>query len=178
MRKPKGVIAALWEEVNPEEIPVDVVFILKSDLQQLRRQLNAYQRAGKTVYVDMDFVDGLSDGEAAVAFLKGLGVDGLISVKIKNFHACRKLGLPFVLRVFALDSRAVEKAFEQVISNDVDMVEILPGCAALKIGSRFKSAGIRVVAAGLVSSQNELRELLSVVDGVSTSSRELWRVKL
>jgi len=173
----KGVIAALWEEVKPEEIPVNVVFILKSEVQHLKYQLDMYRRAGKTVYVDMDFVAGLSDGEAAVAFLKNMGVDGIISVKMKNFHACRKFELPFVLRIFALDSRAVEKAFGQVLNNDVETVEILPGCAALKVGRRFKNAGVRVVAAGLVSSEDELQRLLEAVDGVSTSSKKLWKVR-
>jgi len=123
----KGVIAALWEEVKPEEIPVNVVFILKSEVQHLKYQLDMYRRAGKTVYVDMDFVAGLSDGEAAVAFLKNMGVDGIISVKMKNFHACRKFELPFVLRIFALDSRAVEKAFGQVLNNDVIIGAIIAG---------------------------------------------------
>jgi len=170
----KGVIAALWEFMDPSDIPVDTVFILNSSLKRLARDIEIYHAYEKKVYVDMDFVDGLSEGEAAVEYLRTIGVDGIISVKLRNFHCAHKLNIPFVLRIFSLDSRAVEKAYNQVVVNSVDTIEVLPGCAAFKVAPKFKAMGVNVVAAGLVSTKEELGKLLQVVDAVSTSSRRLW----
>ncbi|MCD6363687.1 MAG: glycerol-3-phosphate responsive antiterminator [Synergistetes bacterium] len=171
----KGVIASLWDFIDPTMIPVKTVFILNSSLCKLPEEVKACKEAGKDVYVDMDFIDGLSDGKAAVEYLKAIGVDGIISVKLCNFHYARKVKVPFILRIFALDSKAVEKAYNQVKTNGVEIVEILPGCSALKVGRLFKALGINVITGGLVSTKAELKKLLKVVDAVSTSSKNLWR---
>jgi len=170
----KGIIASLWEFIDPETIPVDTVFILTSSLCRLPHEVQACHSAGKKVFVDMDFVEGLSEGKAAIDYLKSIGVDGLISVKLSNFHYARKIEMPFVLRVFALDSKAVEKAYNQVKSNGVDIVEILPGCASLKVGKMFKALGINVITGGLVTTRQEAKKLLQVVDAISTSAKNLW----
>ncbi|MDK2870813.1 MAG: glycerol uptake operon antiterminator [bacterium] len=170
----KGIIASLWEFTDPEYIPVDTVFILTSTLTRLPCEVEACHAAGKRVFVDMDFVEGLSEGKAAIEFLRSIGVDGLISVKLSNFHYAKKIGMPFVLRVFALDSKAVEKAYNQVKSNGVDIVEILPGCASLKVGKMFKALGINVITGGLVTTRQEAKKLLQIVDAISTSARNLW----
>lgn len=170
----KGIIASLWEFMDPNVIPVDTIFILTSALTRLPYEVEACHAAGKRVFVDMDFVEGLSEGKAAIDFLKSIGVDGLISVKLSNFHYAKRIGMPFVLRVFALDSKAVEKAYNQVKSNNVDIVEILPGCASLKVGKMFKALGINVITGGLVTTRQEAKRLLQVVDAISTSAKNLW----
>ncbi len=170
----KGIIASLWEFSDPREIPVDNVFILNSTLTSLPEEIKSCHEAGKRVFVHLDFVEGLSEGRAAIEYLKSIGADGLISVKLSNYHHARKVGIPLVLRVFALDSKAVEKAYQQVKANGVEMVEILPGCASLKVGPTFKELGINVITGGLVTTPQEARKILKVVDAISTTTRELW----
>ena len=172
----EGVIAALWKRV--EDVPTETVFILKSDLVSISDEVEYYKKMGKVVFVDMDFVEGLGDGEHAIKFLKRVaGVHGIITVKMRNYLTARKLGVPAVLRFFALDSRAVEKGLAQIESNGVEIVEILPGVAVFKVLKRLRERRFNLIAAGLVDTEEELEDLLRVADAVSTSSERLWRAR-
>jgi len=81
-----------------------------------------------------------------------------------------------LLRFFVLDSRAVEKGIQQIVSNGVRNIEILPGIVSTKIAPKIRAYApdITIVAAGLIDSVDELEVLKKHVDGVSTSSTSLW----
>ncbi len=170
----EGIIAALWKRI--EHVPTDVVFLLKGELESIAEDVEFYKSKGKRVFVDMDFVEGLSDGEHAIRFLRNVAkVNGIITVKLRNYLIARKLGIPAVLRFFALDSRAVEKGLAQIESNGVEVVEILPGIAVPKVVERMKDRKrYNIIAAGLVNDESELFKLLEIVDAVSTSTERLW----
>ncbi|AJG41148.1 antiterminator [Thermotoga sp. RQ7] len=171
----RGIIAAIWDMESLGEIGPDVVFLLKSDILNLKFHLKILKDKGKTVFVDVDFVSGLGEGEEAVLFVKKAGADGIITIKPKNYLAAKKNSIPAVLRFFALDSKAVERGIEQIESLGVDVVEILPGLVAPKVAKKIP--GRTVIAAGLVETEEEAREILKHVSAISTSSRSLWRMK-
>jgi len=172
----KGIIAALWKRV--EEVPTDDVFLLKGNIETVSDEVRFYKEMGKRVFVDMDFVEGLGDGEYAIRFLKNRAdVDGIITVKLKNYLAARKLSIPAILRFFALDSRAVEKGISQIESNNVEIVEVLPGIAVFKFVKRLKRRNFNLIAAGLIDEEDEAKELLKVADAISTSSESLWYMR-
>ncbi len=173
----KGIIAAVWDPESIGEIPVETVFLLKSDILNLKFHLKILKDRNKQVFVDVDFVEGLGEGEEAVSFVKRAGADGIITVKPKNYSAAKKLNIPSVLRIFALDSRAVEKGLEQIQTLGAEVVEILPGLVAPKVAKKLKPART-VIAAGLIETEEEAREILRYVDAISTSSRSLWKMKL
>ena len=170
----EGIIAALWRRV--EDVPTDTVFLLRGEIENIAEDVRFYKLKGKRVLVDMDFVEGLGGGEHAIRFLKNeAGADGVITVKLRNYLIARKLGIPAVLRFFALDSRAVEKGLAQIEANDVGVVEVLPGVAVFKVVKRMKDRGrFNIIAAGLVDNERELWDLLKVADAVSTSTERLW----
>jgi glycerol uptake operon antiterminator len=171
----RGIIAAVWDMESLGEIGPDVVFLLKSDILNLKFHLKILKDKGKTVFVDVDFVSGLGEGEEAVLFVKKTGADGIITIKPKNYLAAKRNNIPAVLRFFALDSKAVEKGIEQIESLGVDVVEILPGLVAPKVAKKIP--GRTVIAAGLVETEEEAREILRHVSAISTSSRNLWRMR-
>lgn len=171
----KGVIAALWE-MTSNEIKPSTVFLLRSNIVDLKYQVKTLKDKGKKVYVDMDFVEGLGEGEFAINYIKLCGADGVITIKLKNYLQARKLGIPAILRFFALDSRAVEKGINQILINDVDTVEILPGIVAPKIVSKLPKKSMTIIAAGLIETIEEAKNLLKYVDAISTSSQALWNL--
>ena len=171
----KGIIAALWDMDSVGEIEPDVVFLLKSDILSLKFYLKILKDRGKTVFVDMDFVSGLGEGEEAVLFVKKAGADGIITIKPKNYIIAKRNGVPAVLRFFALDSKAVERGIEQIEALGVDVVEVLPGVVAPKVAKKIP--GRTVIAAGLVETEEEAREILKHVSAISTSSRTLWKLR-
>ena len=81
-----------------------------------------------------------------------------------------------LLRFFVLDSRAVEKGIQTIVSNGVRNIEILPGIVAAKVAPKIRvhAPETTIVAAGLIDSVEEIEMLKNHVDGVSTSSTALW----
>jgi glycerol uptake operon antiterminator len=89
------------------------------------------------------------------------------------------MGLTSILRFFALDSRAVDRGIEQIESNKIDIVEVLPGIISKKVSPklRYFIPDIKIVAAGLVDKAEEINELKGHVNAISTSRRDLWNYK-
>ncbi|HAA85436.1 MAG TPA: glycerol-3-phosphate responsive antiterminator GlpP [Kosmotogaceae bacterium] len=173
----RGIIAALWEKkVTPDGILPSTVFFLDGGLKELSRRVDLFKNSGKTVFVDIDFVSGLQGDRDGIDYLKSIGVDGIITARMRTYNVSTSAGLPTLLRFFALDSRAVDKGLQQVSQNNVRAIEILPAMAAAKIASRIRGfvPNINIVAAGLVSNLEEIEELKKHVDAVSTSSERLW----
>lgn len=176
----KGIIAALWESsVKPEEVETETVFFLNGSITELPERLKHFHNHNKRVLVDIDFISGLRSDKAGIHFLKGIGVDGIITAKLKVRNIANSLGLTSILRFFALDSRAVDRGIEQIESNKIDIVEILPGIISKKVAPklRYFIPDIKIVAAGLVDKTEEINELKKHVNAISTSRRDLWNYK-
>jgi len=174
----RGIIAALWEKkVTPDGILPSTVFFLDGGLKELSKRVELFKSSGKTVFVDIDFVSGLQGDRDGIDYLKSIGVDGIITARMRTYNVSTSAGLPTLLRFFALDSRAVDKGLQQVSQNNVRAIEILPAMAAAKVAGRIREfvPNINIVAAGLVSSLEEVEELKKHVDAVSTSSEKLWK---
>jgi len=176
----KGVIAALWERnARPEQVTPRTVFFLNGGLFEIQDRIEEFKRNGKTVFVDIDFISGISGDEDSVLFLKKSGVDGLITTKLRIYKQAAGFGMNCLLRFFALDSRAVERGIQQILSAGVKNIEIMPGLVSTKVAPRIRSLipDINIVAAGLVDTEEEIDLLKRHVDGISTSSPTLWEYK-
>jgi glycerol uptake operon antiterminator len=174
----KGIIAALWDrKERPEAVIPETVFFLNGGLFEVQERIDQFKSAGKRVFVDIDFVSGLSGDEDSVIYLKKRGVDGIITAKLRIFKQAVNVGLnQSLLRFFVLDSRAVDKGIQQIVSNGVRNIEILPGIVAAKIAPKIRAHApdITIVAAGLIDTAEEIETLKKHVDAVSTSSTTLW----
>ncbi|ACR78894.1 MULTISPECIES: glycerol-3-phosphate responsive antiterminator [Kosmotoga] len=173
----KGIIAALWERtIPPERVPNDTIFFLNGGLLELPERVKRFKESGKRIYVDIDFISGLNSDHDSVQYLKEIGVDGVITAKVRTYKIALSLGIPGLLRFFALDSRAVDRGLEQILHNDVRAVEILPGLAACKVSKKLRGLlpNVNIVAAGLIDNVEELKMIKPYVDAISTSNKELW----
>ncbi len=174
----KGIIAALWNrKERPESVSPETVFFLNGGLFEIQERIDRFKAAGKKVFVDIDFVSGLSGDEDSVLYLKKSGVDGIITAKLRIFKQAVNAGMhQSLLRFFVLDSRAVEKGIQTIVANGVRNIEILPGIVAAKVAPKIRvhAPETTIVAAGLIDSVEEIEMLKNHVDGVSTSSTALW----
>lgn len=87
--------------------PAGVVFLLCGDILNIDRLIDRVHQAGKYAVVHADLVAGLAPREIAVDFLHRCGADGIISTRPMLLRRGRELGMLTVLRVFAIDSKAV-----------------------------------------------------------------------
>ncbi|WP_456400812.1 glycerol-3-phosphate responsive antiterminator [Mesoaciditoga sp.] len=174
----KEIIAAVWQDTYLEDIPqeCETVFLLGATISNVGDRVRLFK--SKEVWVDIDFVEGLEKNKTGVKFLKDAGADGVITTKLSLLKECEKIGMPVILRFFALDSHAVRNILHHL--RYVSKVEVLPADVLPKLIDTFKNInpGIFVIAAGLISSAEEVRMLFkNGVDAVSIGGeiKKVWR---
>lgn len=155
--------------------PAGVVFLLCGDILNIDRLIDRVHQAGKYAVVHADLVTGLAPREIAVDFLHRCGADGIISTRPMLLRRGRELGLLTVLRVFAIDSKAVSNLSRETEGGMPDVIEILPGtlCKVLRRLSRELPAPL--IAGGLLSDKADVLAALGAgALCVSASDESLW----
>ena len=170
------VIAAVgndkWQKAL--ESPAKVIFYMSADLLTLEERVKQAHSAKKYIMVHMDMADGIGRDRTGLRFLKNCGVDGVISTKGQLIRGAKELGLFTVQRFFAVDSAGVDSLSDMLRSTMPDVMEIMPGVVT-KVIARFASAGVPVIAGGLIQTKNEVTDALGAgATAVSTGQPELW----
>lgn len=153
-----------------------VVFLLFGDILSIAELTECVHKAGKHAIVHLDLISGLGAREVAVDFIaRTTKADGIISTKPPLIRRARELGLFTVLRVFLIDSMALDNlshAFEQVVP---DALEILPGVMPNIIRRIVPTSPSPIIAGGLLADKTDIVSALSAgAIAVSTTNETLW----
>ncbi|WDC84562.1 glycerol-3-phosphate responsive antiterminator [Caloramator sp. mosi_1] len=172
------IIAAIKDKEDIEYVirtDVKVIFMLFGSILTIKDVVYKLKNAGKKVYVHIDLVDGLGRDEEAVKFLKGAGVDGIITTKPSLIKSIKNEGLVAIQRLFMLDSRSLDTGIKSILDERPDAVEIMPGLASKVIGIIHKKINIPVIVGGLICDKTDIISALSNgAVAISTSKRDLW----
>ncbi len=155
-----------------------VVFVLFGDLNSVPQIVGRLKRAGKTVFVHADLIEGLSPREAAVDYLiKNTQLDGIISTKLSLLRFAKAKGLMTIMRFFLIDSIAMENIKKMKNERCIDLIEILPGLMPKIISRVCKNSGKKIIAGGLISDKSDV---LSALDAgalaVSSTNSAVWNL--
>jgi glycerol uptake operon antiterminator len=175
-------IAAIWhpkEEIEYlSEYKGNTVFLLSSDVVNIANHTRKIKKMGFNVFLDVDFCDGLGNGEYAFRYASLQGIDGIITVKPKMIDIANSYGLPNVLRSFALDSNSLARIKDMLTNTPPMFLEILPAASFKKVSDYLDTLGfdaVQMIAAGMIDSEEEIKRLVGEgAVAVSTSKRELW----
>jgi len=177
------VIAAVRDEPSLQaalDSLAQVVFLLGSPIARLGPVAEATAKAGKLLFVHLDFVAGLGRDEAAVEYLAGaIRPAGVITTRSILVTAARRLSLIPVQRLFLLDSQSVHTGLESARSSRAEVVEVLPGIIPRAIAdTKAQLPHTLIIAGGLVRSAREVgRALAAGAAAVSSSSKTLWHMR-
>lgn len=174
------VIAAVKNEAQLAralESECEVVFLLFGDILSIAELTRRTADAGKYPVVHLDLIAGLSPREIAVDFIaKTTCACGLISTRPSLIRRAKELGLFTVLRVFVIDSMALENIARDRALVEPDVFEILPGVMPDVLRRICASISTPVIAGGLLSQK---KDVLAALDAgavaVSTTDEALWR---
>ena len=154
-----------------------VVFVLCGDILNIGELIDRLHRGGKKAVIHADLVTGLAPKEIAADFLQRCGADGIISTRPALIRRGRELGLLTILRVFALDSKAISNLRGEVDSCAPDMIEILPGTLPRTLSRLSRELKIPLIAGGLIRSKPEVIQALQAgVIAVSSSCPDVWEM--
>lgn len=175
------VIAAVKNEAQLDaalRCSCETVFLLFGDILNIAELTARVRTAGKHAIVHIDLIAGLSAREIAVDFIaRTTQADGIISTRPQLIRRARELGLFTVLRVFVIDSMALENLRRDRAAIETDVIEVLPGVMPDVLRRICASLRVPVIAGGLLSQK---KDILAALDAgaiaVSTTDERLWNV--
>lgn len=175
------VIAAIKGENDIKHViksECEVVFILTSNLFNLKSMVRELRENGKVVFVHVDLIDGLSASTHAVDYVaKNIGVDGIISTKNNLIKYAKKQGINVIQRCFLLDSLSLKNCLKYVKENKGDAIEILPGLMPKIIEKIAREVKVPIIVGGLISDKEDIMNALKAgAQGVSTTNKKIWDV--
>lgn len=153
-----------------------VVFVLFGSVMSIGRIVETLKAAGKTVFVDVDLLDGFSSKPVVVDFLKAnTRADGVLSSKAVIVRAAKTAGLLAIHRLFLIDSFSYNNLPKQVSLSGADAIEILPGCMPRVISWIREDTDLPLIAGGLVCDKEDVIGALGAgATAVASSNRDVW----
>lgn len=151
------------------------VFLLCGDILNIGELVDRVHRAGKQAVIHGDLIAGLAPKEIAVDYLRRCGADGIISTRPHLIRRGRELGMLTVLRVFAIDSKAVSNLGRETEGGMPDVIEILPGTLCKVLRRLSRELPVPLIAGGLLSDKADVLAALGAgALCVSASDESLW----
>ena len=157
---------------------VDVIFLLYSSLLTIEEQILKAHRAGKKLFIHMDFAEGIGKDRVGLEYIKEKGADGILTTKTGMIKPAKEMGLITVQRFFIVDSHSVDTAVDSIRIAKPDIVEIMPGVVCKKIAEFARKVNTPILAGGLVEYKEDVDNAIAAgAKGISTADRELWNYK-
>ncbi|WP_423919302.1 glycerol-3-phosphate responsive antiterminator [Frigoribacterium sp. 2-23] len=152
------------------------VFVLFGDVLTIESIVGRLVAAGKTVFVNVDLLDGFASREVVVRFVREkTEARGVLSSKAPLVKAARALGLIAIHRFFLIDSLSYRNLPKQVQASQADAVEILPGCMPRVISWLRDDVDLPIIAGGLVCDKDDVMAALGAgAVAVASSNVDVW----
>lgn len=154
----------------------EIVFVIISNLINVKGIVDKLKEAGKMVFVHVDMIDGLSSSNYGVEYLKThTELDGIITTKHNIVSFAKKNGICVIQRFFILDSFSLKNTITHIRENKPDAVEILPGVMPKIIKRICNLVNTPVITGGLIDEKEDIINALGAgAEGISTTAKELW----
>ena len=98
------IIAAIKDNSQLENAiksPCEIIFILKSDIFNIKSYVDKIRNAGKLSYVHVDLIDGFSRDALALQYIhENIKPDGIITTKTTLVKASKSLNMFVILSFF------------------------------------------------------------------------------
>lgn len=177
------VIASIKEEGDLEKAVqsnANIVFILTGNLITMDGYLKKLKAAGKTTFIHIDFIDGLSNTKSAIKYIAEIWKPaGIITTKSNLIKYAKEEGLMTIQRLFLIDRNALVKGIEIAHNCKPDAIEILPGLMPSIIDKLTSMTKLPIIAGGLISSKEDILNGLSAgALAISSGDPKLWNLDL
>ncbi len=175
-----AVIAAVRTEEEVMEVletNVRMIFYLCPDLHTLESIVEKVHKSDKKILIHFDLATGIGKDRSGLQFVKGIGVDGIVSTRVNIIKMAREVGLFTVQRFFIVDSHSVDTTIDALKASKADMIEIMPGVIPKVISDLKSKFDLTIIAGGLIETKEEvITAIKSGATAVSTGKRSLWNL--
>lgn len=173
------IIAAIKDSVQLESAiksPCEIIFILKSDIFNLKSYVDAIRESGKGAYVHVDLVEGLARDAFALQYIHdNINPEGIITTKSNIVKVSKGLDMFVIQRFFMLDHLSLDTGIHSIDSMKPNAVEILPGIMPKITKILTKTTKVPVITGGLIMDKEDVMQSLKAgATAISTSCEEVW----
>ncbi len=155
-----------------------IIFILYGTICNIGQLVEKIKNAKKYAFIHVDLLDGSSNKEVVINFLKDVTkADGIISTKSSMIKAAKAQGFYTVHRLFVLDSISYHNIEKQISQSHPDCIEILPGCMPKVLGWVAQKVKLPIIAGGLVCDKEDAEAALKAgAIAISTTNAGVWEI--
>lgn len=174
------IVAAVKDEEQLKEVlgtEVNVIFVLFGNILNIGQISESIDKAGKVGIIHIDLVEGLTNKEVSLRYLKeNTKFKGIISTKPQSIRIAKKLGFYAVQRFFIIDSMSL-KSTKLHLVEECDAIEILPGLLFKVIRELSTEIKKPLIVGGLISDKEDVIEALNAgATCISTTREEIWEM--
>lgn len=170
VQTPENLEMALQSESN-------IIFLLTGSIFNVAGLVNQVKAAGKSVFLHMEFIEGIAPDRSGVAYVaEHIRPTGIISTRSNLIRFAKDNRLMAIQRIFLIDHNAVSKGIKAIEQSLPDAVEVMPGIMPRVIREFTDLTPLPIIAGGLVATQMEIREALEAgALAVSVGTSDLWQ---
>ncbi|MBW7982282.1 glycerol-3-phosphate responsive antiterminator [Enterobacillus tribolii] len=156
-----------------------IISVLYGNICNIGTIVQRIKKAEKYAFIHVDLLDGTSNKEIVINFLKIVtAADGIISTKASMVKAAKAQGFYCIHRMFLLDSISFHNVGKQAAQSAPDCIEILPGCMPKVLGWVAEKVDLPIIAGGLVCDHEDAAAALKAgAIAISTTNRDVWAFK-
>ena len=155
----------------------EVVFLMYGSLLDLQQTVEQVRDAGRTVFVDVDSLEGFAARPVVIDLVQQSEADGIVSEKTSMVKAAKDHGLTAGHRFLLVDTTTYQSIPARVAASNADFIEAQPGCIPRVLTSLREEISIPIVAGGLIFDRQDINAALDAgAHAVATSNSELWDV--
>ena len=174
------IIAAVKTEeqlVRALSYECNVIFFLFGNICNIPKLVESVKERGKHAFVHLDLINGLAAKEIAADYIRSFTkADGVLSTKPQILRHAKEIGLITVLRVFVLDSLALDNIEKLRAACNPDLIELVPGLMPKIIRQVHSLHRTPLIAGGLIRDKEDTMSALSAgAISISTSCEEAWQ---
>ena len=173
VKRPSDIEMAITSNAN-------MVFLLTGDLLTMEGYIRQLKDVGKSVFLHLDFIEGLSAQKSAIEFIaEKWRPDGIITTKVHMIKLAKQNNLLTIQRLFLLDQNAFDNGVKMVKKCQPDAVEVLPALMPKVIDQLTMKIKQPLIVGGLISSKKEIIEAIEAgALAASASSPHLWSLDI
>ena len=155
----------------------NIIFFLFGNICNIPNLVESVKERGKYAFVHLDLINGLAAKEIAADYIRSFTrADGVLSTKPQILRHAREIGLITVLRVFVLDSLALDNIEKLRAACNPDLIELVPGLMPKIIRQVHSLHRTPLIAGGLIRDKEDTVSALSAgAISISTSCEEAWQ---
>ena len=172
------IVAAVKDEEQLNkalEKDVQVIFVLFGNILNVKEISKRISEKGKIGIVHIDLIEGLSNQEVSLKYLKNeTTFKGIISTKPQIIRGAKKLGFVAIQRVFIIDSLSLKNLKAHLVE-ECDALEMLPGLLFKVIEDLSEKIHRPLIVGGLIADKTDVMGALkSGATCISTTREEIW----